>query len=412
MTAEVAAEAPHTPAGSESVYAGRVVLFTVGLIPLVAYLGNLGFAPITALAGLACFPLLARNRLPSLGMGLLVGLLVWALISTTWSPVLPLKPNFRDYDEVEGLTWLKLILQLPLYGAFVLATMHAPPAIARRAVVVLGVGLAMLVGLLLLEGFAGAPLYQAIKHHVGEPDRPDLAKRNVARACYTLVLMFWPAVLMLWRCRLKWMTIVLAVGALVSPMLLGVDAPIAAFVVSLAIFILVRWAGQAGLYLCMAGVAAYFALAPLAIDAVALVGDRKASWSARQQIWKVVIDGIQAHPLRGWGLDASRVLPKPVSLHPHDGALQIWFELGSIGVALTAVFWVWLLWTLTRVQARDRALAAAGAATIGVYLTIGALSFGVWQEWWLALGALAIGVFSLSNVSSNAYFRKRAAYYV
>ena len=37
----------------------------------------------------------------------------------------------------------------------------------------------------------------------------------------------------------------------------------------------------------------------------------------------------------------------------------------------------------------DRVLAAVCAATAASYLTVGALSFGVWQEWWLALGALA-----------------------
>jgi len=31
----------------------------------------------------------------------------------------------------------------------------------------------------------------------------------------------------------------------------------------------------------------------------------------------------------------------------------------------------------------------AGAALVS-YLVIGGLSFGVWQEWWLALGALTL----------------------
>jgi hypothetical protein len=30
---------------------------------------------------------------------------------------------------------------------------------------------------------------------------------------------------------------------------------------------------------------------------------------------------------------------------------------------------------------------AAAAASAAVYLLFGALNFGVWQEWWLALGA-------------------------
>jgi hypothetical protein len=40
----------------------------------------------------------------------------------------------------------------------------------------------------------------------------------------------------------------------------------------------------------------------------------------------------------------------------------------------------------------DQTMGAAAAAAAVAYLTIGALSFGVWQEWWLAVGALAIVV--------------------
>jgi hypothetical protein len=43
----------------------------------------------------------------------------------------------------------------------------------------------------------------------------------------------------------------------------------------------------------------------------------------------------------------------------------------------------------------DRLAAAIMAATAAAYLTIGAISFGVWQEWWLALGAFALAVCAL-----------------
>ena len=93
-------------------------------------------------------------------------------------------------------------------------------------------------------------------------------------------------------------------------------------------------------------------------------------------------------------MDASRVLPG-VPLHPHDAALQLWVELGLVGVALAAVFWAYLLSRIDRYVVADRDLAGAAGGSAGAYLTIGALSFGIWQEWWLALGALAIMVIVL-----------------
>jgi O-antigen ligase len=87
-----------------------------------------------------------------------------------------------------------------------------------------------------------------------------------------------------------------------------------------------------------------------------------------------------------------------IILHPHDGALQIWLELGAVGAVLAAAFWFLTLRRLTR-EARDLG-AVAVAASCAVYLLFGALNFGVWQEWWLALGALvAVGAALLDGAT-------------
>jgi len=111
------------------------------------------------------------------------------------------------------------------------------------------------------------------------------------------------------------------------------------------------------------------------------------SWSQRMGYWRHAVDWIGDHPLRGWGLDASREFAPGIVLHPHNGALQVWLELGLIGAVAAAVFWGVLLASLSRPE-RDAGRAAA-AATAGAYLVFSAVSFGVWQEWWLALGAVA-----------------------
>ena len=100
-------------------------------------------------------------------------------------------------------------------------------------------------------------------------------------------------------------------------------------------------------------------------------------------------DRILERPLFGWGLDSSRAFPNAIPLHTHDAAMQLWLELGLPGAALTAAFFVWLIGRIDRLEANDRPAAAAAAASLSAYLVVGALSFGAWQEWWLALGALA-----------------------
>ena len=105
----------------------------------------------------------------------------------------------------------------------------------------------------------------------------------------------------------------------------------------------------------------------------------------RMDYWSHAIDWIGLHPLRGWGLDASRMFGPGIILHPHNAPLQIWLELGAVGAVAAAAFWGYVFAGLSRPT--PSLSAAAAAASIAVYLLFG-VNFGVWQEWWLALGAL------------------------
>ena len=119
------------------------------------------------------------------------------------------------------------------------------------------------------------------------------------------------------------------------------------------------------------------------------------SWSQRMGYWGYVIARIADHPWRGWGLDASRAFSPYIQLHPHNGALQVWLELGALGAVLAALI---LAYVVRRLARDARSLVAIGAAgSAAVYLFFGLISFGVWQEWWLALGALAAVIAALAD---------------
>ncbi|MBF0355171.1 MAG: methyltransferase domain-containing protein [Alphaproteobacteria bacterium] len=124
-------------------------------------------------------------------------------------------------------------------------------------------------------------------------------------------------------------------------------------------------------------------------------------WSSlhRLHIWSFALERWHEKPLIGWGLDASRDVPggrTPVPgfvgveympLHPHNGALQSWLELGFVGT-LAFVFVLWRLARGVAGQTNHKAM-MAGAALMGGYAAQGMLSFGLWQNWWLA--SLALG---------------------
>jgi O-antigen ligase len=144
----------------------------------------------------------------------------------------------------------------------------------------------------------------------------------------------------------------------------------------------------------------------------------KPSGMHRLLIWNWVDARIRERPALGWGLDAARRMPggqervdlrrcddppavRPrlsseiLPLHPHNAALQIWLELGGLGIA-AAVFGV-----VAASVTRMRALAGPEAAPLAAVLAAGAaaamLSFGIWQEWWVAV--LCIGL-AIGNAGS------------
>jgi len=373
------------------------------LTPLLTYGGNLGFSVLMAAAGLASFAVVPPERRRSVGLALLFGLLALACVSSAWSVWRPDLTRLDKPRNIQGLTAFKLVFQLALYGSAVAAMVAVRRAAARLGLTVLAVGLAVAVAVVLIEFLGSEHIYLAIKAALHQTARPDLARRNIARAFYPLALFVWPVGLHLWRLGGRWrgLAVFLLAGAVGGAGAFRVDAPFLALAAGgVAVAAVLRF-GRPAVIAGMAVTTSYFLLAPLAFVghgaaglAASAPGVAKASWGARLDIWRFTAGLIEQRPFLGWGLDASRSFPGLIPLHPHDAALQIWLELGAVGAGLAATFFAWMFVRIELVRLRDSPLAAAAAGSLCGYLVIGALSFGVWQEWWLALGALTLVVFA------------------
>lgn len=377
---------------------GFVVLFVFAFVPLLAYLAPLGFAPLAALGGLMALPLLPRDRrLEAWPVVVIALILAWMALSTLWSP-------HQAKDLTNGITF-KLTLLIALGLALISAFAVMPREAARRGAILLAAGMVGLSLILIADALTGAQIYQALKRLINEPIRPDLARRNIAQGAYVLALMFWPAAQA--AGRLGWRIAafpiaLMAVAVLAAQRLLDADAPLFALAAGGVIWMAVRWLGPMAVRLLMAVAVAAFTLAPLLM----LEGVRTGltgllrnglpeSWNARLDIWTYVATQAAEHPLRGWGVDASRTFGEAIPLHPHNAALQIWLELGAPGAALAGALIGWIAASLAVMARTNPSHAAAGAAALTAYLVIGALSFGVWQEWWVGLGLLTVATLAV-----------------
>ena len=371
------------------IWCGWVLTGVAVLTPLFAWLGPLGFAPLLGLAGLLCIPAFRVTLREAPLLVILTVAAAWAAVSGLWSPHRP--------HELEDSTALKIALQVPLYWAAWSAARRVTPDYRRRVLLILAWGLAVFGIVLLVEAFTGAAIYQGLRNLVGDPIRPDLARKNVAQGSFALALL-WPVALAggMRAGAPVWLALPMAAGtALLASHFLS-DAPM------LAVGLALVWPKSAPKAFGV-GAALLIVAMPLVILAIRMAGMGQhlpVSWAQRVGYWNYALERIAEKPWTGWGLDASRAFSPYIQLHPHNGPLQLWLELGLFGAMAAALVWVFAF----RRMARDaRSYVAAGtAASAAVYLFFGAISFGVWQEWWLALGALVAVIAALADAEEAA----------
>lgn len=150
----------------------------------------------------------------------------------------------------------------------------------------------------------------------------------------------------------------------------------------------------------------------------------------RLYIWHYAAKRASEKPILGWGFNASRSIPVPLSdyvlngrhplpLHPHNNVMQMWLELGVFGIVIFTMFLLAIMqYIKSRIQeeshceahpalqssdekkcritacikgCRNNLHAALLMGFVANYFAIGETGFGIWQNWWVASGIIATG---------------------
>ncbi len=361
-----------------------------------------GVAPLAAFAGLCAAGFVAANRpyrLPNLFVpaALLGGLLVWAALSAIWA-----------IDPIRSL-----VLDLRLAGLFLtgLALLAAADRIAapRRLALCLFAGAAIGIMLAGYDLTTDGGLTQHVSVRGFRPARLDQIAIGFA-------VLFLPAAAMLFS-RGATVAGLAAAGIAGAVVFLLDDASAkAALVASLPIAALLYWRPRIVARIAAAFCVLFILTAPLTLPQleripglVAMADSYKNSAGHRLLIWSFTGEHITERPFLGWGLDASRAIPGGnqevragqnwLPLHPHDGPLQVWLELGAPGAVLLALF-VGVLWLrLDRLPGPRIYVAAAGGSLTAALAPLFA-AYGIWQEWWI--GTLALTLFLITVMARAA----------
>lgn len=117
---------------------------------------------------------------------------------------------------------------------------------------------------------------------------------------------------------------------------------------------------------------------------------------SRVEIWDLTIDRTKEKPVFGWGLDSyqtmedrgekSYLYPKPTSIlhiHPHNGVIQVIYELGVVGLGLVLGGMIALARFLSHYRGQGIWFRLVVVQMVMAYAST-LVSFGVWQGWLVA----------------------------
>lgn len=118
---------------------------------------------------------------------------------------------------------------------------------------------------------------------------------------------------------------------------------------------------------------------------------QSASIPERLEVWNFVAENIAKKPILGHGVEATRFLKSDhimpefgtnTVIHPHNAILQVWLEMGVLGVMLALLFVILMFRRMGASDPREQKDYLALFAGIFCVLCIG---YGLWQAWLLGM---------------------------
>lgn len=326
----------------------------------------------------------------------LIGLGIYATISEVWTAL----PN---------QSWLQGLRLLGYITASIILVWGLRTKIASeedinklgKAVVV---GLFIGIGVLIVERITGAMVYQLWSHF----DAASETRYRIFNRGVGLMTMLLPIALYFLHRRQQYiLAILLFLGMGMVAFTFESMASLAALLAMLGTLFLaavlkIKWLR----ILILCGWVVFIIEMPFIMHVVPpITNDFRESpipLSAlhRVHIWSYASDLTLQKPFLGWGMDASQVFANkkdlliygtrevPMALdrlpnHPHNNALQLWLELGLVGVGFLSIaimgLWLWLQ-TKQLAKRSEIMVLASVAATAVFFIT----AYGLWQTQWLA----------------------------
>jgi exopolysaccharide production protein ExoQ len=378
------------------------------------------FGPVAAFAKMGTVPLLifslfaqtsVRSLIENLKQSMCspIAFSIWILM--TWCVV-----SFLWSDSVQALSLLRLILLILAAFLFVHTIRQIAVCDKKLLARILTGAVTFLLLVLLFEGATDALLHRIVRPEDAAPRDgewvPYLQMVAARGTAFLAPFCFIVAVLLKQISKRKWLGVVFVALSLLAANRLPMDASALAIAIGCIAYALAWWKPHIMARLTFISLALFALSAPVLMTSVLTTENFEENGinppravEQRFEIWQYTSELILERPILGYGFDASREIGTEgviiagtnwaaLPLHPHNAVLQIWLELGLIGV-FAFLYTLWQLWRLFETQVENGTEIATFMAVLCAITTISFVSFGVWQYWWIATWALIGGALQL-----------------
>lgn len=385
---------PESAVPSWRLRAGAALVFLLGGT-LAGGGGALSLAPLALLAAIVAAPWRGRlrrpDRLTMVTWGLPAALALWLALTLAWSPT----PGAgMRYVKAAGTAAACLVIAHQLHGA-------RRDTIARCVALV---GFGAMLALIVADTMLSFPLSRIGREHADE----WLLARAASIGVATTALWMWGAALAVPGFRWRSTAVMIALVGLVAVAAEQIDmtAAVVASAFGALAWMAAVLAPRASLRISGGCIGVLLLCSPLLASALprSAPGVPK-SWAQRLEIWESAAAYIREKPILGHGFDSSRAFDAEamiggekraaIPLHPHNLGLQIWLEGGAVAAILAAAAIAATAWRTASTCDVDSA--RAYAAVLVAWAVFSMLSFGTWQEWWIAAFGAAVALVGLAS---------------
>lgn len=366
------------------------ILFTLAIGP-VGVVASKGVVWLVAVAGAVGVIAWVKEGCPRGRIGLspvlaLATLMTWAAVGAAWA--------FRPVDALNLVARLAALSAAGIGLLFTAAALDNRHRLIAHNAALAGIAIAFA---MLFTGFfyseaTGKSLWGTFYFD------PLTTLNNGA---VTISLLTWPVFALLWRRGWQWTAGIVAAMIFGILLFLSSGAALLALVAGGTGFLLVYSLRKRGAVAIAVIIALLVMGSPQVVGLLLPLGKAQTTAtelppSARHRLtmWAFAVEKINEKPIWGWGMDASRSIPQEdrrlapnmeiMPLHPHNAFLQARLELGLPGAAIIAAL-LGIIFADVIGGIGDRTSQAFAAGAASAYLAVAAVSYGMWQNWWVAM---------------------------